>query len=212
MAVALGFLPVLLLGVIVWAVVAIVRQRGREAFTLATGVALYARVMVLGGLVTALVGAGMLVKVGLGALSLDWSYARNEYGPGFDQLRGQDMVLGLTLLILGVVVLAAHVLVRRLAGQRPGGAPAWLAEGDRVLAVAFTGAVGLVSAAIAAYQGFIYALVPSAQEPAPFGEAAGLAIAFLPAWIVITVRLLRTMRKGPVARTPDQHLPSAATA
>ena len=58
----LGFLvPLAVLGLIAWAIVGITR-RGGEPFTLATATALYARVLLIVGILMGLTGIGIILK------------------------------------------------------------------------------------------------------------------------------------------------------
>jgi len=61
----LGFLvPLAILGLITWAIVGVTR-RGGEPFTLATATALYARVLLIGGILMSLTGVGIIQVFGL---------------------------------------------------------------------------------------------------------------------------------------------------
>lgn len=191
-------LPVLVIGVIAWGIVAVIRQRGREPFTLATAAAWYGHVTILGSAVMALLGVGLALTSVLGRISLDWSYYVPPYDGAVGDLarhRDQDLVLGLTLLGVGVAVLAVHATVVRLVRGLPGGAPGWVTRGNLVMFAAFTGLVSVISATGALYQ-LLTMWTGSADGTQQFGDSAAIAVAFLPAWIVSVVSVLRLTRRG----------------
>jgi hypothetical protein len=138
---ALGFLvPVAILGVIAWVVVGFTRARGGEPFTLATATALYSRVMFIVGALMSVTGLGIILKAAFAFINLSYSYNRPDYSlkgaplgapPGFvpsgaptgyfEQLRSQDLVLGITLLVVGILVAVAHSFLARAVSNMSGG-------------------------------------------------------------------------------------------
>lgn len=211
----LGFLvPLAILGLIVWGIVGATR-RGGEAFTLATATAIYARVMLIAGIVTSLVGVGIILKALIGFLNLAYSYypAYGGYAPSptaqwvplssIDvQQRSQDLVLGITLLVIGALVAGVHRYLGRAVARMPGGSPGWVERGTLLGLTVMTAVVGIPSTAVGLYQVLSYFIVgASSQNPQPWGETAGLAIAFVPAWVYLMSRLVHDLRRPHVSVT-----------
>jgi hypothetical protein len=221
--VVLGFvsvlIPVAVLGLIVWAVVGFTR-RGGEPFTLATATALYARVALIGGVIMSLIGAGTIIKAAFGFINLAYSYypqvayASTPYPPicngvdpcksvppyvtpnsFYEQQRGQDLVLGITLLVIGIVVVIAHLYLARAVAGMAGGSPAWVTRGTQLALTVVTAIVGIPSAAIGLYQMLSYFIIGASQSQGPWGESLGLAIAFVPAWLYFMARLVQDLRR-----------------
>ena len=201
----LGFLvPLAVLGLIAWAIVGITR-RGGEPFTLATATALYARVLLIAGVLMSLTGVGIILKALFGFVNVAYSYypTYNGYGPtptpssSFDvQQRSQDLVLGITLLAIGALVAGGHLYLGRAVAHMPGGSPGWIVRGTLLGLTVMTAVVGIPSAAVGLYQVLSYFIVGvSSQNPQPWGETLGLAIAFVPAWIYLMTRLVHDLRR-----------------
>lgn len=206
----LGFLiPVAVLGLIAWVIVGFTRARGAEPFTLATATALYARVALIAGLVMGLVGVGIIVKAALAFINLAYSYYTPQVYPGkplidgglppdyLTQQRGQDLVLGITLLVIGALVAVAHYYLARAVSGMPGGSPAWITRGTLLAITVVTAIAGIPSAAFGIYQMLSYFIVGTPATQQPWGESLGLAIAFVPAWIYAMMRLVRDLRPPP---------------
>ena len=199
----LGFLvPLAVLGLIAWAIVGITR-RGGEPFTLATATALYARVLLIAGVLMSLTGVGIILKALFGFINLAYSYypIYNGYGPiptppsSFDvQQRSQDLVLGITLLAIGALVAGVHLVLGRAVAGMPGGSPGWIVRGTLLGLTVMTAIVGIPSAAFGLYQMLSYFIVGASQSQQPWGEPLGLAIAFVPAWIYLMTRLVHDLR------------------
>lgn len=223
----LGFLiPVSVIGLIAWVVIGFIQSRKGEVFTLATATALYSRVLFIAGVLIALGGAGNSLKALFGFISLSYSYY--DYAAyavkgaplgtpvpplppaGYlEQQRGQDLVLGITLIVIGLLLAVAHYYLARAVARLAGGSPSWIARGT-VLALAVTTAVGAIpTAAIGLYEMLSYFIVGSPQSsayggpPQTWGEPLGAAIAFVPAWIFVMTRLIRDLRI-PYAAAPNQ--------
>jgi hypothetical protein len=190
---------------IAWAIVGVTR-RGGEPFTLATATALYARVMLIVGILMSLTGAGTILKSGFGFISPAYSYypTYSGYAPSstllapssFDvQLRSQDLVLGITLLVIGALVAGGHLLLGRAVAHLPGGSPGWVVRGTLLGLTVMTAVVGIPSAAIGLYEVLSYFIVGAPpQNSQPWGEPLGLAITFVPAWIYLMTRLVHDLR------------------
>ena len=171
--------PTLVLGVIAWGVVGVLRQRGREEFTQATAAVLYAQVMVVAGLLGTLVGASVLIKVLLSLIEPSYSYFVPQEVPsgGFAQL-------------------SIHALLVRLLASMRGGSPAWIVRGTPIVLTVLTGLAGLLSAIFAGYSVLVYFIVSS--QNAAFGDPAGSAAVFVPAWLVMVALLVRRLHRIPV--------------
>jgi hypothetical protein len=216
----LGFLiPVAILGLIVWAIVGFTRKGGGEPFTLASATALYARVMVIVGVVMALSGVGTILKAVFGFINLSYSYfAPPMYAstPGgtiapppdlanyVDQQRGQDLVLGITLLVIGVLVAGGHVYLARAVAHMVGGSPGWVTRGALLALTVVTAIAGIWSIAIGLNQVLTYFIIGNAQGQQPWGESVGMAIAFVPAWIYAMTKLVQDLRRPGVVPAPSQ--------
>jgi len=215
-------IPVAVLGLIVWAVVGFTR-RGGEPFTLATATALYARVALIGGVIMSLIGAGTIIKAGFGFINLAYSYYQPyAYASGaypapvckgsvspcppdtsvlitqngyYEQQRGQDLVLGITLLVIGIVVVVAHLYLARAVAGMAGGSPAWVTRGTQLALTVMTAIVGIPSAAFGLNQMLSYFIIGPSQSQGPWGESLGLAIAFVPAWLYFMARLVQDLRR-----------------
>ncbi len=221
----LGFLiPVAVLGLIAWVIVGFTRARGTEPFTLATATALYARVALIAGLVMGLVGVGIIIKSALAFINLAYSYYTPQAYPIADgkppaevglnpdflaQQRGQDLVLGITLLVVGVLVVVAHYYLARAVSGMPGGSPGWITRGTLLAITVVTAIAGIPSAAFGIYQMLSYFIIGTSATPQPWGESLGLAIAFVPAWIYAMMRLVRDLRPPPARSGVRAESPAA---
>jgi hypothetical protein len=215
----LGLLvPLAILGLIAWGIVGVTR-RGGDPFTLATATALYARVVLIAGVLTSLTGLGIVLKAGFGFINLAYSYFQpvayaGAYPPGvpvaplvdqsnfYEQQRGQDLVLGITLLAVGLLVAAVHLFLGRAVARMPGGAPGWIVRGTLLGLTVMTAVAGIPSAATGLYEMLSYFIVgTSPQNQQPWGEPVGLAIAFVPAWIYAMTRLVDDLRRPHMGAT-----------
>lgn len=216
----LGLLvPLAVLGLIAWAVVGVTR-RGGDPFTLATATALYARVMFIAGVLMSLIGIGIILKAAFGFINIAYSYFTPaavsqlcppnaacppdyQYQFNFnDQQRSQDLVLGITLVVIGVLVTGVHLFLGRAVARMPGGAPGWITRGTLLGLTVMTAVAGIPSAAIGLYQLLSYFIVgTSPQNQQPWGEPLGIAIAFVPAWIYVMWRLVEDLRRPHMGAT-----------
>lgn len=211
-------IPIGILGLLAWAAVGF-RSRSTEQFTLATATALYARVLVIAGVLTSLAGAGTILKALIGYINLAYSYYGAQYYPGpypqpvstplatannyLEQQRGQDLVLGITLLVVGILVAVAHVYLARAVAGMVGGSPAWVTRGTLLALTVMTAIGGIPAAAVGLYQMLSYFIVGTTQyqQQQPWGEPIGLAIAFVPAWVYFMTRLVQDLRRPHVGAT-----------
>lgn len=193
--------PGLVLGAIAWGVVGVLRQRGREDFTQATAAAFYAQVMIVVGVLATLAGGAVLVKLGLSLIDPSYSYTVAMPGIGYtppsagDQ-QAQDLILAAMLAGVGLVVAGGHRLLAVVVERLPGGSPAWVRRGTLVAVTALTGLAGFLSLIVAGYQVLTYFIVGS-QQAGTFGDAAGAAAVFVPAWAAAMTLLLRHLRSAP---------------
>jgi hypothetical protein len=201
---------------IAWAIVGVTR-RGGDPFTLATATALYSRVLLIAGILTSLSGLSFILKAGFGFINLAYSYyptgMYSGYAPpatapllppsSFDsQQRSQDLVLGITLLAVGLLVAGVHLFLGRAVARMPGGSPGWVVRGTLLGLTVMTAVVGIPSAATGLYQMLSYFIVgTSSQNPQPWGEPLGFAIAFVPAWIYAMTRLVDDLRRPHMGAT-----------
>ena len=227
-------IPVAVIGLVFWVIVGM-KQRAAEPFTLASATALYAQLMIIVTATAALCGGVLLVKVLLGFIDINYSYSAGFISgssanlcpsgapasvcnvppqPDFSPQRTQDLVLGLTLIIVGVVATFAHRALAQAVRRSPGGRPLWVERGG---AIAFTtlygfGALfGLIAGASALISYFVVPASPTAgysnvfpitSGRQPFGDAVGAAILFIPAWVVASMFLRRSLNASALPPPP----------
>jgi hypothetical protein len=214
-------IPLAVLGLIVWAIVGFTRRGGGDPFTLAGATALYARVMVIAGVVMVLIGVGTILKAAFGSINIAYSYytpqiyapAPSPVGSGVVQeatfsavyqQRDQDLVLGITLLVVGLLVAVGHHYLARAVANMAGGSPAWVTRGALLAFTVVTAVAGIWSLAIGLNQVLSYFIVGPSQSQQPWGESAGLAIAFVPAWVYSMTRLVQDLRRPHMGATQPQ--------
>ena len=174
--------------------------------------------LVIVGVVMALIGVGTILKAGLGFINFGYSYFDpNVYGPTnavpapgeppsyLDAQRGQDLVLGITLLVIGVLVAVGHHYLARAVSHMAGGSPAWVTRGALLALTVVTAIAGIWSAAIGLNEMLGYFIIGPSPSQQPWGESVGMAIAFVPAWIYAMTRLVQDLRR-PRAATPSSAL------
>jgi hypothetical protein len=228
-------IPVAVIGLVIWIIVGM-KQRGVEPFTLASATALYAHLMIIVTATAALIGGLLVVKVLAGYINISYSYSgffsggssgnvcpagvpANVCNPAppqadFTPQRTQDLVLGLTLVIVGVAAALAHRALARALRSSPGGRPLWV---ERGAAIAFTtlygfGALfGLIAGASALISYFVVPGSPTSgytnvfsttSGGQPFGDLVGAAIVFIPAWAVVSLSLRRSLKSSALLPPP----------
>jgi hypothetical protein len=206
---------------IAWAIVGFTRRGGGDPFTLASATALYARVLVIVGVVMALTGVGTILKASFGFINIAYSYyAPQVYTPApspdnsgvaiaqsfdnLDQQRDQDLVLGITLLVIGALVALGHYYLARAVAHMAGGSPGWVTRGAVLALTVVTAIAGISSAAIGLNQMLSYFIIGASRSQEPWGESVGMAIAFVPSWIYAMTSLVKDLRRPNVAATPAQ--------
>jgi hypothetical protein len=226
-------IPVAVIGLVIWNIVGM-KQRGVEPFTLASATALYAHLMIIVAATAALIGGVLVVKVLAGFININYSYDAGSFSgssvypcpsgapasvcnppqPDFTPQRTQDLVLGLTLVIVGVAAAFAHRALVRALRSSPGGRPGWV---ERGAAIAFTtlygfGALfGLIAGASALISYFVVpgspisgytSAYPTATGGQPFGDLVGAAVVFIPAWAVVSLSLRRSLKSSALLPPP----------
>jgi hypothetical protein len=229
--------PAAVAGLIIWIVVGL-RQRGAEPFTLASATAFYSHLMVIVTATAALCGGVLLVKAAFGFWDIKFSYALSGFSgvssgpcpagaptdvcnpqvPQFDftPQRTQDLVLGITLVVVGVVVALAHRALAQAVKDLPGGRPMWVERGSTI---AFTvlygfGAIfGLIAAVYTLISYFVVpasstslqpTFIPNTSGGQPFGELVGTAVLFSTAWVFAAMHLRRRLRASAPLPPPVQ--------
>ena len=228
--------PIAVIGLIVWIIVGM-KQRGTEHFTLAAAAAFYAQLMIILTTTAALLGGVLLVNVGLSFINIAYSYSTGFFSgsssnlcpagvplnvcnptvpqPDFTPQRTQDLVLGLTLLVVGVAAAIGHRFLARALRGLPGGRPGWVVRGTGIAFIALYGFAGLFGLIAGVYALISYFVVPVASpgSPAfttvsggqPFGDAIGAAVVFIPAWVLAMIGLRRSLAGREVLPPPLGH-------
>ncbi|MBV8301685.1 MAG: hypothetical protein JOY68_07160 [Candidatus Dormibacteraeota bacterium] len=210
--------PVGLIGLIAWIAVG-VRTTRTEPVTLAGAASFYASLAMIVATTLALLGLAVAVKVIIGFINLSWSYGVVGLSGGesctstssgvqqctpsvspsidFTPQRTNDIVLAITLIVVGVVLAWMHRELRRIAQRSAGGLPGWVDRGTLMGFVILYGA-----AATFGVIAFVYGVITFAINgqtgsgivfTGPFGDEVGAAAAFIPAWIVVFIVLRRQL-------------------
>lgn len=234
MTVLAVLIPVAVVGLVIWIIVGM-KQRAAEPFTLASATALYAHLMIIITATAALCGGVLVVKVLAGFININYSYSAGFFSgssgtlcptgapagactappqPDFTPQRTQDLVLGLTLVIVGVAAAFAHRALAQALRSSPGGRPVWV---ERGAAIAFTalygfGALfGLIAGTSALISYFVVPgspisgytnTFPITSGGQPFGDLVGAAVLFIPAWAVVSLSLRRSLKSSALLPPP----------
>lgn len=218
MGIFYSVVPLALFGAIVWGVIALARRPAGEPFRLSTVIGVYAELLILIGAIMAMVGVANIVKSGLGFIHLAYSYNTFAPFPGSvapaslpaqmlsqqQHNRDSDLVRGLTLLVIGTLIVAAHLAISH-AALRLGGAP-WISRMMLVILTAICAVVGLTALAIGVYQWIEYGLIQPAdgQVRTPFGESLGVAVGFVPVWLLAMLWLVGRALRAERQRSPAE--------
>ncbi|MFN2582640.1 MAG: hypothetical protein ABR498_07860 [Candidatus Dormibacteria bacterium] len=221
MIVLFVLIPFAVIGLIAWIAVG-VRKRVDEAFTNASLASLYANLITIVSLMLMLLGIAVGVKAIVGFFNLGYSYTTptvfglptgssgnpssscaltgvgcSSASADFTTDRTNDIALAITLVATGLILLLVHRLLARAVRRRPGGLPSWVHGGTLLGMLALTAAGAIFGIVTTAYGIVTYVITPSASlhAPGPFGEVVGVVAAFLPAWIVCVIVLLRRQRQ-----------------
>jgi hypothetical protein len=108
-----------------------------------------------------------------------------------------DLVQGGSLAVAGAIIWALHFWGRRSIVRAADALAAFLARAHLVVLLLLFGLGGLISLVLGVYQSLLFALTPidAFTYRQPPGEAAAMAIVFVPAWAVILGLALREMRR-----------------
>jgi len=197
MLVVLGLVPLVLVIVIIWPIVAIARQREEPADypLIASVAAWYAQIMAMEGIVVFTVGLGYLFKGLIGFLNLSFSY-----GPASFPILGVQIPASVAsleqhlvdlavrtsvLLVSGPVIYCVHASLSRTASPQRVRAPRWVRRGSQLVQTIFLGVVGTLCSLLALnlLLGYLVISPPPNQANVPFGEMLGFALAFTGAFV-----------------------------
>jgi hypothetical protein len=224
--------PVAVIGLVVWVIVGM-RQRAAEPFTLASATALYAHLMIVVTATAALLGGVLVVKVLAGFINISYSYAAGYFTgstntlcpsgvpasvcnvpqPDYTPQRTQDLVLGLTLIIVGAAAAFAHRALAQALRGTPGGRPMWVERGAAIALTTLYGfgaLFGLIAGASSLVSYFVVPasptgytnVFPTTSGGQPFGDLVGAAIVFIPAWVAVSISLRRSLKSSALPPPP----------
>jgi len=195
--------------------IAIGRKPKHEPVTVASGTAWYLYTAMAASATLALEGVALLVKVILGFINTNLSGYANATpdfsslggnlgnavsGPDPGQLREQDLILAIILIVVGALIFMIH---RRMSSDLDPvftGPPEWRAWATPLLTTLFYGLAGIGSAIAALYTMLNNLLIDhNSTGPDQFGTTLGLALAFVPAWAFLFRALYRHARSTPAA-------------
>lgn len=198
MLVVLGLLPIFIVIVVVWPIVAIARQQQEQPeypFT-ACVAAWYAQIMAMVGIVVFTIGIGYLFKSLIGFLNLNFSYGPTPFPilhlqepatvTALEQQRQVDLLVRLpSFIVSGPVIYFVHAYLSRTVSARRVRAPYWVMRGSQLVQTIFLGMVSTLSSLLALNFVLNYVLIsPLGNQPhVPFGEILGFALAFIGAFV-----------------------------
>jgi len=186
----------------------------RGTLTFATVVHTYTAFVLGLSIVLALSGGALLLKSILSTvIARDFSYQTADYPrplppPGVAGVaeRAQtqaddDLSAGITLLVIGVGLGAAHAYGNAVAARRDASAAGTVARGFDVAMLTVGAIVGLVSGAIllnALLRRYVVTAAPATpfMQPRP-GGALGYTAMFVPLWAYFARRVWRALRTSP---------------
>ena len=227
MLVVLGFVPLFVIIVIIWPIVALARQREEPAdYPLTASVAAwYAQIMAMVGIVVFTAGIGYLFKGLIGSLNLSFSYGPASFpilgaqGPAnaasLEQQRLVDLAVRTPVLLVGgPVIYFVHAHLSRTASPQRVRAPGWVRRGSQLVQTIFLGVVGTLCSLLALnlLLGYLVISPPPNQANVPFGEMLGFALAFSGAFVA-HILIWRSYPGGtwwsPPENWPPQRKPSS---
>ena len=202
--------PLLLLLAVIWVFAAngnVFRARkNEEPRPIVQTFALTTSLLVLTGAVITLFGVAVIVKAGIGYATLDYSYRHEQYAGQTaaasaaemahrESERADDLVRGVTLAVGGGILSGAYLGISR-AIRTPLESTTLVARRMTVAFSALCALVGLIALVIGLYTMLQYSLVPRPPDTPrePWGEPLGIAVAFVPIWLVSIPFLLRAVR------------------
>jgi hypothetical protein len=198
MLVVLGLVPLVLVIVIIWPIVALARQREEPAEypLIASVAAWYAQIMAMVGIVVFTVGLGYLFKSLIGFLNLSFSYGPASFPllgvqsparvASLEQQRLVDLAVRTpVLLVSGPVIYCVHASLSRTASPQRVRAPRWVRRGSQLVQTMSLGLASTLCSLIALnlLLGYLVISPSPGQANAPFGEMLGFALAFSGAFV-----------------------------
>ena len=198
MVVVLGLVPLVLVIVIIWPIVALARQREEPAdYPLTASVAAwYAQIMAMVGIVVFTAGVGYLFKSLIGSLNLSFSYGPASFPllgvqspvsvASLEQQHLVDLAVRVpVLLVSGPVIYFVHASLSRTASSQRVRAPGWVRRGSQLVQTIFLGVTSTLCGVLALnlLLGYLVISPSSGQANAPFGEMLGFALAFSRAFV-----------------------------
>jgi hypothetical protein len=198
MLVIIGLVPLFVIILILWPIVAITKQRSAslEYTNTACVAGWYAQIMAMVGIVVFTAGIGYLFKGIIGYLNLYYSYVYMSF-PFFgalgqanvaylEQQRMVDLVVRApSLLVVGPVIYFVFAYLSRTVSTKRVEAPYWVLRGSQLIQTIFLGTVSVLSGLLALNLLLGYFLVSPLgnQSNVPFGEMLGFALAFTGAFV-----------------------------
>ena len=157
MPVIIGLVPLFVIIVILWPIVAITKQHSASPeYTFTACVAgWYAQIMAMVGIVVFTAGIGYLFKGIIGYLNLNWSYGYMSFPilgalgqttvVYLEQQRLVDLVVRApSLLVAGPVIYFVFAYLSRSVSTKRVPAPYWVLRGSQLLQTIFLGTVSVL--------------------------------------------------------------------
>jgi hypothetical protein len=123
--------------------------------------------------------------------------AEQQQNAQIEQEVRSDLVQGGSLAVAGAIVWALHALGLRRLVRAADAFAAFLARAYLVVILIVFGLGGLISLVLGVYQSLLFALtsIDSFTYRQPPGEAAAMAIVYVPAWAIVLGLALRELRR-----------------
>jgi len=217
MPVIIVLIPLFVIIVILWPIVAITMQHSESSeysFT-ACVAGWYAQIMAMVGIVVFTAGIGYLFKSVISYLDLYYSYGYMSFpilgalGQSnvayLEQQRMVDLVVRApSLLIAGPVIYFVFAYLSRSVSTKRVQAPYWVLRGSQLLQTIFLGTVSVLCSLLALNLLLGYFLISPLgnQSNVPFGEMLGFALAFTGA-LIAHVWIWRSFPGGTWWSPPD---------
>jgi len=198
MPVIIGLVPLFVIIVILWPIVAITKQHSASSdYTFTACVAgWYAQIMAMVGIIVFTTGLGYLFKSILGYLDLNYSYGYMSFPilgtlgqPDVAYLEQQRMVdlavRAPSLLVAGPVIYFVFAYFSRSVSPQKVQAPYWVLRGSQLIQTIFLGTASILCSLLALNLLLGYFLISPLgnQLNVPFGEMLGFALAFTGAFV-----------------------------
>ena len=198
MPVIISLVPLFVIIVILWPIVAITKQRSESTeYTYTACVAVwYAQIMAMVGIVIFTAGIGYLFRSLIGYLNLSYSYGPMSLpilgtlgpitGAYLEQQRVVDLVVRApSLLVAGPVIYFVFAYLSRSVSAQRVRAPYWVMRGSQLIQTIFLGTASVIYWLLALNLVLGYFLISPLgnQLNVPFGEMVGFALAFTGAFI-----------------------------